>query len=528
MVNQVANTSYNNSSYSSFAQYRKDKNFFVTQKYEAPKEEKNHHKVAITVGSTALVIGFAVLALMRGPKGASKTLNKIKNVLEKKVAKTTSLKPDSKVNKFYLGALNKINSFIGKSESINNFTSIKDALFKKFMGQWNWTRKLHDKITKVFEKISRETVITSWQNTKHKMSITLKNLNKADSKILAEKGDKLITINGVTRKGSDWVKILKASKQEISDTVVNNTHKNKLITRYKKIKTATQGLDDVTIDVFKDWKNKNLYQTFAADRVILKDKAALYDEMNLLRHQISFTRHDKLRSARNIIKKVETLSGTNDLNTIQKISQLKADLKNGLPNDTLIKKIDDLGKDLSINAEKTGTNKELTEMLNKAKALLNNNEQGKLDDVLNIYKKLLSPEDYAKLEKQTDGFVKALDKSINIEAEQFFDKVRDLQIGSAPTDVLSMVASGGWIGYNLLQADSKDERISVTLKAGIPVLGALATSMFCTARLISGGLAMAVGLGSGYLLNIMGEQADRLRKKLQTPDTPQQSGTNAL
>lgn len=140
-------------------------------------------------------------------------------------------------------------------------------------------------------------------------------------------------------------------------------------------------------------------------------------------------------------------------------------------------------------------------------------QPAKLDEMLEIYKRL-APDEYVNIEKDCKKIVKNIDKSINIEAEQFFDKVRDLQIGSAPTDVLSILGSAGMIGYGLAKAKDNDERISVTLKAGIPVIGAVGTSLYCTARLISGGKAMAFGLLSGWILNKIGEQTDKFRKNL--------------
>ena len=82
------------------------------------------------------------------------------------------------------------------------------------------------------------------------------------------------------------------------------------------------------------------------------------------------------------------------------------------------------------------------------------------------------------------------------------------------------------IGVGLARAKDNDERVSVTLKAGIPVIGAVATSLYCTARLVSGGKAMGVGLLSGYILNKIGEETDKLRKKLTAKNT--ESNTNAL
>lgn len=537
MINQVGNISYKESPFYNFSQSGREKNFYVEKKY-IPKEDKNsNHKVIVTLATSALALGFGILAIMGAPKGTRKLLNKIKNILEKKIAQTKATKTGENVNQFYLSSLNKVNSFIEKSESINNFTSIKDALCKKLMGKRNWSRKIYEKITKLFEKTSRETVVASWQNTKHKMHKIFTSMEKIDKEILATKGDKAITINGITKKGKEWLEIIKNNRQNITEILETNTSKGKSVARYKKIKTATEHLDDVTIEIFKDWKNRNLYQTFAADRVILKDKAALFDELMAFRRQISYTKEDKLNLVKNIIKKIENYTVTSDYNILQQFSKLKSDLKSGIDEKTLLREIEDLNKSLKNSKAKIDAENYVYQMIEKSKNILTGKDtnaygeiaaripEGKLDEILKIYKEL-APEKYSKIEKMATNATKAIDNSINIESEQFFDKVRDLQIGSAPTDALSILGSAAMIGVGLAKAKDNDERVSVTLKAGIPVLGAVATSLYCTARLISGGKAMAVGLLSGYILNKIGEKTDELRRKYFTKKP--ESNANAL
>lgn len=538
MIDQVGNISYKESPFYNFSQSGRAKNFYVEKKY-IPKEDKSsNHKVIVTLATSALALGFGILAIMGAPKGTNKLLNKIKNILEKKIAQTKASKAGENVNQFYLSSLNKVNSIIEKSESINNFTSIKDALCKKLMEKRNWSRKIYEKITKLFEKTSRETVVASWQNTKHKIHKTFTSMEKIDKEILATKGEKNITINGITKKGKEWLEIIKNNRQNIKEILEINTSKGKSIARYKKIKTATEHLDDVTIEIFKDWKNRNLYQTFAADRVILRDKAELFDELMAFRKQISYTREDKLNLVKGIIKKIENYTATSDYSILQQFNKLKSDLnlKAGVDDKTILRELEDLQKALKDGNVKVDAETHVFEMLAKSQKIITEKDndygkiaarmqEGKLDEILKIYKELI-PEKYSKIEKMAANATKAIDNSINIESEQFFDKVRDLQIGSAPTDALSILGSAAMIGVGLAKAKDNDERVSVTLKAGIPVLGAVATSLYCTARLISGGKAMAVGLLSGYVLNKIGEKTDDIRKKYIT--FKPESNANAL
>ncbi len=144
---------------------------------------------------------------------------------------------------------------------------------------------------------------------------------------------------------------------------------------------------------------------------------------------------------------------------------------------------------------------------------MSNNSKGELQEILTIYKSLLPRNEYLKLKSEVAKAVKSLDKSIDIETVQYVDKARDLKLGAAPTDVLSILATVGAVGYYLNKSDGKDEKISSALKYGIPAVGAIATSLLCTAKLISGGKAMFFGLASGWVINKVGEFVDDTRKK---------------
>ena len=79
--------------------------------------------------------------------------------------------------------------------------------------------------------------------------------------------------------------------------------------------------------------------------------------------------------------------------------------------------------------------------------------------------------------------------------------------------MLSILGTVGTVGYFLNKSKDKDEKYSVAIKYGIPAIGAIATSLYCTARLVAGGKALLFGLVSGWLMNKAGEAVDNARKK---------------
>lgn len=160
------------------------------------------------------------------------------------------------------------------------------------------------------------------------------------------------------------------------------------------------------------------------------------------------------------------------------------------------------------------TKMQASETLDKFnKALINDDKEGEIQEIMDIYKKHLSKDDYAKLKKKVDKTLKSLNHSVDLETDKLFDKIRDLKLGSAPHDVLAFLASLGLMGYGVSKADSKDQKMSVTLKYGIPAVGAVAITTLCTVGLIASGPSLLIGFVSGLVMNKLGVVADNARKK---------------
>ena len=157
--------------------------------------------------------------------------------------------------------------------------------------------------------------------------------------------------------------------------------------------------------------------------------------------------------------------------------------------------------------------KSISTYVSEVEDIISKSSKGELQEILTAYKSILPRNEYLKLKSKVESAVKSLDKSIDTETIQYFDKARDLKLGSAPTDVLSIIGAVGAVGYYLGHAENKDERTSVSLKYGIPAIGAIATSLYCTARLVSGGKALLFGLLSGWAMNKAGVLVDDTRKK---------------
>lgn len=138
---------------------------------------------------------------------------------------------------------------------------------------------------------------------------------------------------------------------------------------------------------------------------------------------------------------------------------------------------------------------------------------GTIKEILDLYKEILPADKYAKLQAAANKSVKKLDKAIDTDAVEYFDKYRDLVLGCAPTDTLSVLTSLGAVGWGLSKADDKNERTSVLLNVGLPIVGSVATTLYFTARLVSGFKSLVLGALSGLVFSQGGAIADNFRQK---------------
>lgn len=546
MINSVSNLNTAGTYNSPFKD--KESKYFLNSKKDIERvkeggQEGKTNKLSKTVAIGALVAGFGSLALIRGfaSKGAGKYLAKLKLKLEQKIANIKAGKTASKFEEFYIISLRAVDSFMKKSESINNITSWKDVGFQRLMwgknGNFKFTRKIHESVTKLFERIGRNTVINSYGTTNKKFEKFFQHLEGINSKLDVGSADKVININGVEKTLKEWIADAASLRTTINTNMEAGFGKDARISRYRQMRHSVSGLFDYfwskNFKSVKSLYSKDVWQTFIADDYIKADKMAMGNNVARLRQAIT---HDVIdnykattlaldnidnfldpadRSSREIVRKIRNhltaykkLSGTNEAIERQKLNeQILKELKS----------LSDNYKELFASQKykyNEDSTRQVTNYINEVSEVISQNKKGPLQELLTIYKAVLPREDYIKLKKEANKAVKSLDKSIDLETVQFYDKLRDLVLGSAPTDVLSILFSIGAIGYGLTKADNKDDRISVTLKSGIPVVAAVGTSLYCSAGLVSGSKAMLVGLLSGAVMNKVGVYVDDFRKNI--------------
>lgn len=542
-----------------FAEFKQNSNgyYFMTQtpntvpdSFESTTKEKQEEKKTKHLGKTiafsALGTGLGILFLMKGlPKNAYKTIEKWSQKLEVKLNKQRKNGQVGKLEEFYTFTLNKLASFMGKAKSINNFVAVKDISFKKLMYKNKYTKNIHDRITEIYEKIGRRTVNKSYDKAKTKLNSTFQIFEDYDEKILMNSQNGTAIVEGKTV--NEWLDKIESLKTTIRRTWNKNFGQRERGKRYGIIKDDMKNLtEDVwesTAGNLDNLSRKELYETFIAEEKLAAPKMKLlHDTMNS-RYIITRDIDDIYKSSVDVIDNITSFIKTRDQSSRDIIKELRLKLEdwkklsgdnesaNRLKlNEEITAILKKLSSNIKENSRTYGYNQEIIRQLDTnievVGSIMGESGKGALQEIHTIYKKLLPREDYIKLKNTSTRNIKALDDAIKKETDSFFDMERDLTLGSAPTDILSILAAIGAIGVGLSKAENKDQQNTVLLKAGIPAVGAIATSLYFSASLVSGGRAMLYGAISGLAISKLGSMLDEYRKKHFPSTTAKQNKPN--
>ena len=140
-------------------------------------------------------------------------------------------------------------------------------------------------------------------------------------------------------------------------------------------------------------------------------------------------------------------------------------------------------------------------------------KKGKAQEIVTIVKNKFgknSPE-YQTITSNLEKMDKNIKNAINTEMDAY-EKMAELRVGSAPTDILGILAPVAIATWLVTSAKTKDERVSKTLTQGIPIIGGIATTYYGTTRMFTGPKNIALGIGTAYILNLIGTQLDNWYK----------------
>lgn len=118
--------------------------------------------------------------------------------------------------------------------------------------------------------------------------------------------------------------------------------------------------------------------------------------------------------------------------------------------------------------------------------------------------------------KTPKGASKELEKAIhefNDIKGTLLPKMRDVNCGSAPTDLLTIVMSTLGLGVAIGVSDDKEEKKSTAINLGIPLLTTLGCTTFGTLKCLSGAKSLLFGLVMGKLASVSAKAIDKATSK---------------
>jgi len=468
--------------------------------------------------ATILAAGGIFFLLRGGPNGITKGFGAIKNYLERKVQKSKLSGMGASAYEYLLG---KIDYLLNKSQAVNNFTTIKDFTFKKIMyggkNNWKYTRKLHNRITSMFEKLGLKTVANSYVKTLSHFE-NLKNLNISTLAELKKGKDlsKEITVNGVKLRKSEWIALLENKGIQIEQLLSDNFSDSVRRARYLDIKKYTKELEQSFDEKGPLWfLSKDTLNSFVADAEMSPKKLQIQKNINKIRNDISYTPLDLYKDADSKIMTIASYFSIEDKNALKVLNNLRDNFskfaKTGVVDkNVILSSLSELEAEvrrLFIPSEK---NLDLRACVQELRDIFINYRRGNVQEILDVYKALLPQEQYEKLSKEFSKAVKSLDKSIKLETEDFINKSRDLALGSAPTDILSVLGGLGTLSYYLGKSDNSQERVAIALKYGIPALVGVGVSLYGNARLFAGSKSLCFAVISSFIANRLGSLGNHL------------------
>ena len=489
---------------------------------EVDDNEKGGHALTKAVASIALVgAGIGFVFARNGSSRFYKKINSLIQSLDDKIYEYTQ--KNRHLNALQQGyikfnkGVKKVFEWIGAT---NNLTAAKDVGFKALCAKLHLDKPMNW-VTEQFKKITIATSRRSYENAR----------NVADRNIAQLK--EIIDVIDDPKTKNKLLVYIDDLETRISD-ITNATSRLK---RLRKIEADTAGIGEKVAkelqEIMKDPKGKGdklrLYRTevLAAD-----GKDALETEIRQARREFTFNISDKtkilnescdtigqaikaedaepkgvLREIRKLIKQYSSAEGTTEAEEREEIAKelssrifiLKEKIDKSKYSKETQKLFEDKIEELSSVVKKT------TEMGTIEKILTTLNGSGFKDT---------NPKLFGQAKKLTNQIRNATNTAFNDEFK-LYDKFAEYSVGSAPTDVIGMLLPIVLGGYAVSKGENKDEKVSATLKAGIPIIGGVATTFVAAAKMMTNMQGLLIGAATGFVLNALGSKADETYKRYQ-------------
>jgi len=507
--------------------------------FEEKKKGKKRNIALVSLGTAALLTGLGFLGKAKFGRPIQTLGLNVSNFFSEKADKMNN----GIVRGFFEG-ISRAFGFVGNfiKNTFPNGNNAKDAVAKK-MYRENPFKKItikFDEITSgLYKKLGIQTVEKQYLKTQ-------KLFDQADNLILETLEKKSAEAAGNTallgqiEKAKQLIQKRKDALQELIGTTAVKNQKGKEVVsskhfreRFLRLENGWSDLDErawqeICEQVLpkKGGKLSNFFKKFISEDMVAPEKAII--QSNLAKSKNAITRNlDDVRfELRGEINRLRTMIDLKDQPSWDALINLEKSLKvvdDKLDYDTISQAANSL-KECVDRTQRNGFTEALNNGFKSLQEILSrnkNNDRGYSEDLRDALKKIFENDQSTvngDIRSVTRKAKDALSKAVNMEGNDLVDKMRDVQIGAAPTDFITLMSSTGLMGLYLAQADTNEERVSGTLTKGVPLMTTLVTSMMMAAKMKSGAQAMAISGAAGLAANAIGTAADKIYKQKRNVD----------
>ena len=492
---------------------------------EKPKSNTKLKSWLIGSGVTLAVGAYAAVFYRRN------IMNYIDNFIRKSYLKADQIKESAhgqleKIEPTSVKIARFLDKTLMRSQILVNFSAMKDSFSNK-VARWLHMGPLCDKLTQTWDRLATKAVTTNYDKCKKSLSKTNNIvLNKLKEIEQNEDLSRIIQVNDKNYTLKEVLEQIRQNMRDANSTYNKNFSLDAFNVRKEILRERLKGLNDKFYEAYTDlnYYKEGEFTRFTVEEWLAPIKSSYQSYIMNNKTIISNNIDDKFNVTYKLLKNLDKLIAPEDtktrgvlkniLNQLKEYKQLSgADeiASRKRLNQEITDKLQMICESVKNNSTyQDSTIKEINGAIPNIIKAINMGQKGKLQETLTYLKAILPRNEYIKIRKQIYDTTNKLNKVTNAESDLYFDKIRDITLGSAFTDIVfGMLTPLATMGIVIAADDTKNDRISTTLKLGIPLIGGIATSTAFLFLLASGGKAMALSTLTGAILNRIGSFADK-------------------
>ena len=472
--------------------------------------EKTGHRglIGLSIGATVLGGIAALFVLTKGFSGGfyRKIANLSDDLKKRAYDLTADVQNPTTWQKIKLTGTKIMQPVLDSFQSISNINVLKDGGVM-LAAKWLKLTPVVDKINNVFKGIVLKTQRNTYNEAEY---ATIKFVNVVDKIAKDTKNKELEQLASDIRK-------------KYSPTFGTDAHYGRSEKFWESIKLLHGRVWNTLLQTRKN-KDISKYKSYITLDLTAPKRMGIKKELLEAKKYITNGIEDNYKALKNELKRIKINVKTKDEKAVDYVQKLSKGFeiyrklngtKEAVERAEVAKRAEKVMEEMLVYMERNQNISDIEEAVKNIRNILNPefSKKGKAQEIVTIVKNQFgkNSSEYLSVTQNLENFSKKLDKAINTEMDAY-EKMSELRVGSAPTDILGIFVPIGIATWLVTNAKTKDERVSKTLTQGIPILGGIATTYYGTTRMFTGPKNIAMGLGTAYALNIIGTQMDNWYK----------------